>query len=821
MRVHVIVPCLLLASVGAASGAERRPFVAATLAPREAPTRSFDLIHVRAEVEFDLDAGRMTGTTRQTFRPLEDGLRHLTLHQAELEIGAVRAEDGSVLTWQTTGEELRIELATTLSRDRSFTIEIDYRAQPRAGMFFIGPDDGYPGKPRMVWTQGEMEFTRHWLPIWDHPNDMTTTETLVTVPASWSVVSNGRLVSVEESPETGTRRFHWHQEEPHVTYLISIAAGEFSVTLDKGPGGTPLAYWVPVGREADIARSFQNTPAMLGLYTEWLDMPYPWAKYDQVVVLDFIFGGMENTSATTLTERTLHDERAHMDFHSEGLVAHELAHQWFGDLVTCKTWAHNWLNEGFATYFASLWFEHDEGRDEFDKRVLDEETAYFEEDDEEYRRPVVTDRYTEPGDLFDRHAYKKGARVLHMLRDLVGDGAFRRGVQRYLEKMRGRVAETADLRLAFEEETGRPLTWFFDQWLFHPGYPELAVEYHHEAASGMVSMRIRQVQETTDGTPIFRLPLTVRLFDRDGHRDIPVDIRIRDQLIYLPSERAPLAVAIDPGRPTLMKIDWRPPIEHLVTRLERSPAAIDRIAAIHDLGHDGSERARRSLATALRDDPFWAVRAEAAKQLGETRASDALDPLVEGLADPASKVRRAVCKALAELKDERALAALVAVLRSDVSQYARAEAAKALGVIGGEGALRHLQAALDQDSHADVIRQKALVGLGELGDPKGLAVARRWLRYGRAPGTRAKAIKALGKLGGDDVRRELEQIATTDPWLFARRAAIEALGDNGHEGARALLRRAAATEVDFRLRKAARKSLWQLGEAQPAVRAKP
>ncbi len=309
----------------------------------------------------------------------------LEFDAAEMEISAVRV-GGEAHSFDHSDEKLRIPLERALHAGDEVEVAIDYSARPRRGLYFIGPDAGYPDKPLEAWTQGEDEDSRYWFPCYDYPNDRVTSEVVATVPETFTAVSNGELLSNNVNRAEHTRTFHWRHDVPHSSYLMSLAAGEF-VEIRDFAGNTPVTYYCRAGREDDARRAFGNTPRMIQFFEKAIGVPYPYAKYAQVAVADFIFGGMENTSATTQTADTLHDARAHLDFSSDPLVAHELAHQWWGDLLTCRDWSHAWLNEGFATYFEALWCEEDKGADEFAWNLRQDRMAIIDEDSRSYRRP--------------------------------------------------------------------------------------------------------------------------------------------------------------------------------------------------------------------------------------------------------------------------------------------------------------------------------------------------------------------------------------------------------------------------------------------------
>ena len=363
----------------------RRAFQPQHVEAKWARDRAANINHIKLEVALDFDAKKISGTATHRLSAITGPLDRLEFDAAELDIKAVRA-GREPATFETSDGKLRIALPRALDAGEEIEIAIDYAGQPRRGLYFVGPDDAYPNKPRQAWTQGEDEDSRYWFPCYDYPNNRTTSEVIATVPEKFTAVSNGALIGTTSNAAAKTRTFHWRHDVPHFVYLMTLAAGEFAL-IEERAGNTPVTYYVAPGREDDARRAFGNTPKMIQFFERVIGVPYPYAKYAQVAVSDFIFGGMENTSATTQTDSTLHDARAHLDFKSDPLVAHELAHQWWGDLLTCRDWAHAWLNEGFATYFEALWCEENLGADEFAWNVRQDREAYLDEDANHYRRP--------------------------------------------------------------------------------------------------------------------------------------------------------------------------------------------------------------------------------------------------------------------------------------------------------------------------------------------------------------------------------------------------------------------------------------------------
>ncbi|MEZ4368256.1 MAG: M1 family aminopeptidase [Kofleriaceae bacterium] len=647
--------------------------------PRWAPDRVVDVEHLRLVLEVDPAARRLAGRATLTVAVIAPGTRWVELDAVELTIEAV-AVDGAAAPFVADGHRLRVDLGAPLGAGVRRAIEVRYHGAPRRGLYFIGPDAGYPDKPVQAWSQGQDEDSRHWFPCVDAPHEKATSEVIVTVPATMYALSNGVLV--DDRTDGDRRTLHWRLDVPHSCYLVTLAVGEFA-TVEARAGELPLSYHVVRGREDDAARTLARTPAMIEFFSRRFGVAYPYPRYAQVFVSDFIFGGMENTSATTLTDTVLLDARAALDHDVDALVAHELAHQWFGDLVTCRDWGEGWLNEGFATYAEYLWREHHGGRDEADLELDEWADAYFGEDRGRYRRTIATKVYDEPVDIFDHHLYEKGGRVLHMLRAVLGDDAFFATIKHYLDKHRFGVVETRDLARAVEDATGRVLDYFFDQWvLAGAGHPELEVGCAWDADAGRAVVTVKQVHAVDARTPRFRLPTRLRF--RVGAVDHDVEVEVAEALhvfhVALPAE--PTQVIFDPGQVLLAerKVDKRP--TWWAAELAGATLALDRIAAARALGKLGGPVAEDALARALTTDPVWAVRGAAAAGLATIRSARARAALLAALAaEPQPRTRRAIVTALGEIRDDDQVAAALAgvVEAGDPSYFVEAAACVALG----------------------------------------------------------------------------------------------------------------------------------------------
>ncbi len=818
----LLAPCAAAAQQPFNTDQLRPPFGDVRATRHWTRDRSFDLQHVKLELtSIDWEKREIAGTATLTLAPLNDGLTSVTLDAAELTIEAVTTGSGQKLDFAAGAKELTIGLDRTYAAGEPVTLAIRYRTRPRKGFYFVAPDQAYPTKLRQIWTQGESEYNHYWFPSYDFPNDKATSETIVTVPAEMTVIGNGRLAGVTENPAAKTKTYHWREEVPHSTYLISLVAGRFDRHVDM-LGELPVEYYVPPGTgAAAVKRSFQLTPEMIRFYADFSATPYPYEKYAQDTVEEFLWGGMENVSATTLFTDTLHDEAATPNFTSEGLVAHELAHQWWGDLLTCRDWSHIWLNEAFATFFTNLWFEHRYGRDEYDYRVWENWQDYFKEDREDYRRPIVLPVYVDEMDLFDSHTYPKGAAVLAMLRSVLGDEAFQMSIRHYAAKHARQPVDTEDFRKAIAEATGQDLGWFFDEWLYRAGHPEFAVSSDWDEATRTAHLVVEQKQALKEMTPIFRMPVEIEFTTAAGAQSFRVEVAHARDDFYFPLPARPTRVRFDPAQKIIKTLEFAKSREELADLAVHDPNVAGRIWAAQRLGERTGDLVALAAACAvLLRDPFYGVRLETAKALGKTRSAVARDALIEALGDADPRVREAAAEALGEFAgDATAAAALESVVRSEPKVYVVAAALKSLGKMQAPKAFDTLRGALGRDSHRDIIRQKAFEGLAELGDARGLPLALEWARYGRPPRAREAAIEALGKLGrgNDDVFRYLTSLLT-DPYVWARRAALTALGELGDARALPTLEAFAANELERRLQREAEIAIGKLRRAQAAKR---
>ncbi|MBO0782943.1 MAG: M1 family metallopeptidase, partial [Ktedonobacteraceae bacterium] len=455
-----------------------------------APDRPADVQHIKLAITLDFDQETVSGTAYTTFSALYEEVTTITFDAVELHIDEVTLVDGPKLAYTTTGKQLIVTLDRAYHHGETFTIAVTYHAKPRTGLHFIKPAPEDPTRPVHAWTFGQPRYHSYWFPCHDAPNDRATTEIIVTVPAQFLTVSNGSLLDVTDNGSTRTH--HWRHDVPHAAYLISLVVGDFAVIEDHY-NNKPVCYYIRKDRQDDAPLYMGKTPAMIRFFSDYTGVEYPYDNYDQTVV-EIYTGAMEHTSATTHSFSLVPDQRAALDIDLVPVVAHELAHQWFGDLVTCRDWPNGWLNEGFATYFEKLWCEHDLGSDEFKYALRNQLHGYLSED-QRYRRPIVYHVYHDAGfELFDGHMYNKGGWVLHMLRHQLGEATFRRCVKTYLERYRTKEVITADLERTFEEVSGHSLAHFFRQWVYSGGYPAFEVSHSWDNQHKLLKLKVRQTQ---------------------------------------------------------------------------------------------------------------------------------------------------------------------------------------------------------------------------------------------------------------------------------------------------------------------------------------
>jgi aminopeptidase N len=634
-----------------------------------AATILHNLLDTKLEVRFDWAKQWLLGTATLTVRPHFYPQNQLVLDAKGFDIKSVRLVSSGKeknLNYTYDKKKLTIALDRTYSRTEACQVRIQYVAKPNElevggstaitqdkGLYFINPLGTDKTKPRQLWTQGETEGNSCWFPTIDRPNQRMTQEISLTVEAGLKTLSNGLLVSSRKNND-GTRTDTWKQSLPHAPYLAMLAVGDFAVISDTWRGKT-VDYYVDAKFSNTARAVFGNTPQMLDYFSKKLGVDFPWEKYTQVAVHDFVSGAMENTTAVTFEQSLVQftpRELADVGYDAESTVAHELFHHWFGDYVTTESWANLPLNESFADYSELLWAEHKYGADAAGL-VQQEKLARYLEEAQSKREPLIRYRYAQQEDMFDRHSYDKGGRVLHMLRNYVGDDAFFASLNRYLTQNKFSTSEIAKLRIAFEETTGEDLMWFFDQWFMQRGHPELKVT--HSFANGQVSMRVQQLQDSTF-TPIYRLPVTVTVWANNQPTDHRITVTKADQTFRLPSSQRPSLVKFDSQAQLLAEIEEERTQEELIYQYTHAKGYLQRYEAVTQLRAKSAELTVSTLLRSALNDPFWAVRQAAVQSLRRYKGSEGnavrQDLQLVALKDKNSQVRATALNTLASFPNE-------------------------------------------------------------------------------------------------------------------------------------------------------------------------
>jgi aminopeptidase N len=676
---------------------------------RETETVLTDLIHTRLDVNFDWAKSRMNGRATITAKPHFYASDSLILDAKGMDILKVSL-DNKALTFAYDSLTLRIRLAKTYTRDEKYTVVIDYVAKPDErvtggsaaitsdkGLYFINPTGSDKTKMPQIWTQGETESSSVWFPTIDTPNAKTTQEIYMTVANKYATLSNGKLISSKQNVD-GTRTDHWKQDLPHAPYLFMMGVGEFKVVKDvyTRPDGTKMDvnYYVESQWESSAKAIFGETPLMISYFSKLLGVEYPWDKYHQIVARDYVSGAMENTGAVVFGDFVYKTERELLDGNDQSTIAHELFHHWFGDLVTCESWSNLPLNESFANYSQYLWDEFRYGQDEADFQAEVETDGYYQSAQMQGYHNLIWFDYYDKEQMFDGHSYNKGGRILHMLRNHLGDDAFFKGIQLYLTTNKFKPAEFHQLRLAFEEVSGQDLNWFFNQWFLGAGHPVLDVNYETDTVNQKISVIVGQKQDL-ELSPIFRLPVDIAVYDSEGKHVYKMLIDSLNQKQTFAYTGELKSIVFDDQKMLLAKVREEKPAEQYLFEYYNSTRYKARKEGLL-FGTQGpiakTPKGQQLILDAL-TDKFWNLRLvaiEKAVKLKDENVGKA-NKLIRDLAmnDPNSGVRAAALGYLSsKLEDADLSAVCIDRLEKDQSYLVISAALKSLGKIDVELALK-------------------------------------------------------------------------------------------------------------------------------------
>ncbi len=751
-------------------------FLSTKAKPRYAPHRQFTPTHVLLEARVDVKKQMMDATcTTQII--LFQREKEIAFDAAELDVKSVLV-NGKKATFRVDAENEKIWIDTHTIAEKA-SVEISYRVvRPKLGIFFIHPTNDRPDKPYQAWTHSEAEEARHWYPCVDQPEVKCSIEMKLTVQQPYTAIANGELQSTKTS-EKGWHTFHWKMKEPNPSYLNAFMIGDFAEVKDTF-GKTDVLYYCEKGREEEIKRAFGNTPKMMKFFSEFTGYRYPHQKYAQVAVADFIYGGMEHTTCTTQTDLYLQDETAHREYAYPGemLAAHELAHQWFGDLITCRDWSHGWLNESFATYFEAMWMEHHFGKNEFEYEMFQNYRSYMDEDKNRYRRPIVTNTYVEPSDLFDRHLYEKGALLLHSIRKIMGDEAFRMSIQKYVAAHANKTAITEDLLSAFRETSGKNLTQFFDEFFYRAGHPELRVTSHYDAKKKEAVMRVVQ---THAGEP-YHFPVKIAIYPRTGKPIIEEKmVNEKENVFTFKMNAQPLNMIFDSEVSVLKGATTIKPREMWQFQLEKDAHAAHRISAANELAKTASENDLEHLEKSMKNDSFWGVRAEVAMAMGSTRLQKSYLKIMRAFEhEKDNRVKQMMLRALGDYASHDIHDFLLKQTKHANSYLIPAEAYLSIGRSRNADKVSVLEKGLHEKSWMDVIAAGAVRGLTALQTREAMNVLMKYThaRYSnRIRQTVAVGLGTIGK-GREEAMWKLIEL-TKDPYINLQISAAAALGELG------------------------------------------
>jgi aminopeptidase N len=747
-------------------------------------SRTVDIQNVAIDLKFNWEKEQAFGTTDVTLTPFRD-LDKFTLDAAAMTINSVTLAKGAALKFnydeKKENDNLEVQLDRVYKPGEVITVRIDYatnyvnKVETNAGILgfgrglrFIKPTVNDPDKPRQIWSQGETEFNRYWFPGYDSPNDFRTSELRATVEKPFTVISNGKLMSVTDNPG-GTRTFYWKLDTPYSNYLTSIVVGEYAEV--KGEyAGIPVNSYVYKDEYAAGAATTKNLPATVKFFSEKTGIKYPYPKYSQTMVEDF-GGGMENISATTQIREMIRDERELLDGDSEGLQSHELAHQWFGDYVTCRDWGQIWLNESFATYFQALWDEELKGHDEFlYSDILSNQNQYFGAWNQGIRRPIVTKFFKDKDAIFDAYVYPRGGAVLHMLRKHLGDDAWWKAINHYLVQNAHKPVSTEDFRIAVEESTGQSMDWFFDEWLFKMGHPIFEVTQNYDEAKKQLTLNVKQIQKIDPDNeyPQADFFQTFVEIEIDGKIE-RVWIKPEAENVYTFDTAAkPKIVNFDYESTLIKELKFEKTVADLIYQMQNDKDVLGRNWAMQELKEKHLRDAEKSaiynsfLSMLEKDSsPHNRLAAlRALRQIAEpeptesalTLDADTIRVLQIAAKDKDAPVRAEAFGFLAATRDAKYAGLYLAAL-NDRSYTVIENAASALAYTKDAKAFDALTRLTNTASWHDRIANAGWSALGVLGDKRVLESALKIVNDKKAsPSIRSSALVAIGGTGKGDPR---------------------------------------------------------------------
>ena len=778
--------------------------------PASERVRTYDVQHIKIDVSFDWNEKKIVGECETTIVPLSDGFTEFEVDAIAFDIQSVRDKNNEDIKYEYDGKSIKITLNENHSINDTIVYRVYYSCKPQKGLYFIYPTELNPSLPYQIWTQGQGADNKHWIPIYDYPNDKATTEMFITTKRDVETLSNGYLKSSKKIEGTDEKLEHWVMDKSHSSYLIMVAVGDFDIIEDDYEG-IPIQSFVDKDKREVGEFSFRNTGEMVRVFSERFGYEYPWSKYGQVVVADFVYGGMENTTATVLNRRAYYTPELEDDYSAEGLISHELAHMWWGDLTTCRNWSEIWLNESFATFGNGLWKLESKGKDEYDYEMLLNGDEAIRVDTSIARLPI----WTGYGSIRE-NVYDKGAVIINTFKYILGD-KFYPSLATFLKDNEYGVVETQDLLDAINktwndnpnlDQPPLDFKWMFDQWIWKAGYPELEVKYEYDEEAKEVLLNVKQVQTVDSLTPLFRFPVDVNIMGiSESIRDVKGDVIIMynivkrieiskdEETFLIKVDSIPYNVEFDNGNNILDKtifvkdeIDW-------INQIIYSDDAIDRIWGIRGLSnlhfsekldYNISNKVYYLLKKLVLRDEFWGVRCEAVKLLGKTKDEIALKHLQKTYDKQIHpRVKRAILEALGNTGKQETADFILRKIQNEKRVYIVAEGIEALAkVLPSEEIYDKVISFVGIPSHRGVI-QTAVVKALDSADNKVIDVRIKKTLLDVAFGidiesrVRTVAINALVQYAKNEDVKLLAKKYVDYNFRETKQALIRLLGESG------------------------------------------
>ncbi len=775
------------------------------------PDKKFSVAHLSLDIVLDPETETVSGFSKLEVKANQKDLTQIEIDAVDMSVLEVKLGT-KILEYSHDGHKIIVNLNQSTKLSQLIKLQIKYElVKPSFGLWFVKPSPIYPDKPYQIWTQGEQEGSRFWFPCIDSPQQIHTFEGKFTVPKSMTAISNGELIATKVSGDQTT--FTWSQKKPIPTYLVVLAAGDFAEVKDKY-GKLDVRYYASKDKLEELKFSGKKTPEMLKVLEKWFGVKYPWDKYYQIWVEDFIWGGMENVSATVNASRALVDKKAVSDFPmTELLVTHELAHQWFGDLIVIDYWSHLWIKEGMATYAEYLWLESSQGRERADLQNYDELQAYLSES---YRRPVVTNFYRISEDMADNHSYAKAGLIYHMIRYELGDDVFTKVITKLLTDYAHKNVDSHAFIRVVDEVSGKNIRPLLDQYLFRAGHPKFNVNYSWDKEAGLATVSIKQTQVKKDklDESLFKLKLPVSFgnFKNKSKKEIDwqnlsLSIDQETQNFYFKLDKEPDLVLFDDGNNYLKEVEYKYPMGVLENIVQFAPDLQSKIYASQAIAKIGSPKALSSLANLYKKVDSGLVRAEIIKSIGQINLSDTLAEFKKALRDDEQKVRQAAVSGISKYKTQESFDLLVKLVKKGdsesylaegISYMSLAEVANFLGQEQAQTAFEILNEALvSKSSWNHILGRYALLAISKLTSYKeSLKLLMDYTKLGTNEYLRKDALRTLGNILKYESNKSVEKgldvlseaISTLDKDIVEEMAIVQSLTQIAHPKALGLLK---------------------------------